>query len=121
VAVVGLAPGSRHELGALAFAVALRRRRVGVLYLGQDVTVDGWLDVVARTRARAAVVGVVTAADREGAALVVGRLLEHEVPLVAVGGAAGDADLDATGRLLVLPPRVVDASRIVAEAVGRRA
>ena len=47
--VVGLPPGSRHELGALAFAAALRRRGVGVLYLGPDVTVDGWIDAVTRT------------------------------------------------------------------------
>jgi methanogenic corrinoid protein MtbC1 len=120
-AVVGLPPGSRHELGALAFAVALRRRRIGVLYLGQDVTVDGWLDVVARTRARAAVVGVVMQADREGAALVVERLLEAQVLVVAVGGAAANSDLDPKGRLLVLPTRVVEAARVVAEAVGRRA
>ena len=43
--LVGLPPGSRHELGALAFAVALRRRGVGVMYLGPDVTVDAWVDV----------------------------------------------------------------------------
>ncbi len=61
--VVGLPPGARHELGALAFAAALRRRGVGVLYLGPDVTVEGWLDAVGRTRARAAVIGVVTSAD----------------------------------------------------------
>ena len=53
--VVGLPPGSRHELGALAFAVALRRRGVGVLDLGQDVTVEGWVDAATRTRAKAAV------------------------------------------------------------------
>ena len=48
--IVGLPPGSRHELGALAFAAALRRRGVGVLYLGPDVPIDGWVDVVgART------------------------------------------------------------------------
>jgi DNA-binding transcriptional MerR regulator len=120
VAVVGLPPGARHELGALAFAVALRRRRVGVLYLGQDVTVEGWLDVVARTRARAGVIGVVMPADRESAATVVERLLARELPLVAVGGAAADAELDPTGRMVVLPPRVVDAAQVVAEAVGRR-
>ena len=45
-------PDARHELGALAFAAALRRRGVGVLYLGPDVTVDGWVDV-ARADARA--------------------------------------------------------------------
>jgi MerR family transcriptional regulator, light-induced transcriptional regulator len=121
VAVVGMPPGARHELGALAFAVALRRRRIGVLYLGQDVTIDGWLDVVARTRARAAVIGVVTPADRESAAAVVERLLEHDIPLVAVGGAAADADLDQTGRMRVLPARVVEAAQVVAESVGRRA
>jgi MerR family transcriptional regulator, light-induced transcriptional regulator len=120
VAVVGLPPGARHELGALAFAVALRRRRVGVLYLGQDVTIDGWLDVVARTRARAAVVGVVMPADRESAARLVEGLLARELPLVAVGGAAADGDLDPTGRMVVLPARVVDAAQVVAEAVGRR-
>ena len=86
--VVGLPPGSRHELGALAFAAALRRRGVGVLYLGPDVTVEGWLDAVARTRARAAVIGVVTADDRASAALVVAELVARGVPLVAVGGAA---------------------------------
>ena len=97
--VVGLPPGSRHELGALAFAAALRRRGVGVLYLGSDVTVDGWLDAVARTRARAAVIGVVTADDRASAALVVAELLAHDVPLVAVGGAAArSAEAGRVGR-----------------------
>ena len=32
--VVGLPPGSRHELGAFAFAATLRRRGLGVLYVG---------------------------------------------------------------------------------------
>jgi methanogenic corrinoid protein MtbC1 len=119
-AVVGLPPGARHDLGALAFAAALRRRRVGVLYLGQDVTVDGWLDVVARTRPRAAVIGVVMPADRQSAASVVERLLDASVRYVAVGGAAADAELDPSGRLVVLPSRVTEAARVVAEAVGRR-
>ena len=55
--VVGLPPGSRHELGAFAFAATLRRRGVGVLYVGADVTVEGWIDAVGRTHARAAVSG----------------------------------------------------------------
>jgi methanogenic corrinoid protein MtbC1 len=118
--VVGLPPGARHDLGALAFAAALRRRRVGVLYLGQDVTVDGWLDVVARTRPRAAVIGVVMPADRQSAASVVERLLDASVRYVAVGGAAADAELDPSGRLVVLPSRVTEAARVVAEADGRR-
>ncbi len=119
--VVGLPPGSRHELGALAFAAALRRRGVGVLYLGSDVTVDGWVDAMARTRARAAVVGVITPDDRDAAAEVVAALLAHQVPLVAVGGAAAPDDGSSPAAVLRVPDRVVDAAATVADAVGRRA
>lgn len=122
--VVGLPPGSRHELGALAFAAALRRRGVGVLYLGSDVTVDGWMDAVSRTRARAVVIGVVTAEDRSSAAAVIEALRARDVPLVAVGGAAASAAAVADpwpGQgVTTLPARVVDAAETIAEAVGRR-
>lgn len=118
--VVGLPPGSRHELGALAFAAALRRRGVGVLYLGPDVTVDGWVDAVLRTRARGAVIGVVTSDDRQAAADVVAALLAHDVRVVAVGGAASASALSDGDRSERLPPRVVDAATTVAEAMRRR-
>jgi DNA-binding transcriptional MerR regulator/methylmalonyl-CoA mutase cobalamin-binding subunit len=119
-AVVGLPPGSHHELGALAFAAALRRRGVGVLYLGADVTVDGWVDALARTRARAAVIGVVTPDDRTSAALVVTALLARDVPLVAVGGAAASLPLGEAPGVVRVADRVVDAAATVTEAVGGR-
>ena len=124
--LVGLPPGSRHELGALAFAVALRRRGVGVMYLGPDVPVDAWVDVARRTKARAAVVAVVTEADRGPAAAVIDALRAVPVARVAVGGAAAAGDLSEAADdfdahdLLVLPARVVDASAAVAHAIGRR-
>ena len=118
--LVGLPPGARHELGALAFAAALRRRGVGVLYLGPDVTVEGWIDVAARTRARAAVVGVVVPADRESAAAVIAALKAQAVPIVAVGGAAAGPGLAPTNGLLVLPGSVVEAAATLARALGRR-
>jgi DNA-binding transcriptional MerR regulator/methylmalonyl-CoA mutase cobalamin-binding subunit len=118
--VVGLPPGSRHELGALAFAVALRRRGIGVLYLGPDVPIDAWIDVVRRTRARAAVVGVVTESDRESAAGVIGALQAEGVQVVAIGGAAASFDVAPANGVLVLPERVVDAAATVESAVGRR-
>jgi DNA-binding transcriptional MerR regulator/methylmalonyl-CoA mutase cobalamin-binding subunit len=118
--VVGLPPGARHELGALAFAAALRRRRVGVLYLGPDVTVDGWVDVFTRTRARAAVIGVVTAADRAAAAEVITALQALAVPIIAVGGAAAGPELGSTNGMRLLPGRVVEAAAAIAEALGRR-
>ena len=42
--LVGLPPDSRHELGALAFAVALRRMGADVLYLGSDVPIASWVN-----------------------------------------------------------------------------
>ncbi len=118
--VVGLPPGARHELGALAFAAALRRRGVGVLYLGPDVTVEGWVDVFRKSRARAAVIGVVVVADREAAAAVVAALQAQAVPIIAVGGAAAGPELAPGGRILVLPDHVVAAAAAVAEVVSRR-
>jgi methanogenic corrinoid protein MtbC1 len=119
--VVGLPPGSRHELGALAFAAALQRRGVGVLYLGADVTVDGWVDAVRRTGARGAVIGVVTDSDRASSHDLVATLLEHDVALVAVGGAAASLPPSTADRVLMLPDGVVDAAARVADAVrGRR-
>lgn len=118
--VVGMPPGARHELGALAFAAALRRRGVGVLYIGPDVTVEGWIDAVGRTRPRAAVVGVVMPADREAAAAVVEALRAHSVPIIAVGGAAAGPELAPTNGILLLPGRVVEAAGVIAAAIGRR-
>jgi methylmalonyl-CoA mutase cobalamin-binding subunit len=118
--IVGLPPGSRHELGALAFAAALRRRGIGVLYLGQDVTIEGWIDVFARSHARAAVIGVVTEDDRPAATAVIDALIARSVPIIAVGGAAAVAGMGPERRVLLLPGRVVDAAAVVADAIGRR-
>jgi DNA-binding transcriptional MerR regulator/methylmalonyl-CoA mutase cobalamin-binding subunit len=118
--LVGLPPGSRHELGALAFAVALRRRGVGVMYLGPDVPVDAWVDIAHRTKARAAVIGVVTAADQAPAADVVDALRAGSIGIVAVGGAAATGQPSDSNGVVVLPSRVVDASDVIARAIGRR-
>lgn len=101
--VIGLPPGSRHELGALAFGIAARRAGLPVLYEGPDLPAEDWLNAVSHTNARAAVIGVVTAADRP-AAEEVGRLLRAERPnvLVAFGGrAAIDGRVDT--RTIRLP------------------
>ena len=118
--VVGLPPGSRHELGAFAFATALRRRGLGVLYLGSDVTVDGWIDALARTRARAAVIGVVTPDDRPAAAEVVVALNAAGVPIIAVGGQAAQPDPAPGHGVIVLPPRIAEAAEVVARSLDRR-
>ncbi len=95
--VVGLPSGSQHELGALAFATAIRRRGLNVLYLGANVPVSSWEIAVASHAARAAVLAVVTPEDRPAAAEIAARLAEHELsPIVCAGGGAA-ANLGAGG------------------------
>ena len=84
--VVGLPPGSRHEIGALAFATAARRQGIGVVYLGADVPQESWSHAVEVTNARAVVIGIPTAQDRKPARDVVLRMTERPGLLVAVGG-----------------------------------
>ena len=90
------------------------------MYLGADVPVDAWVDIAQRTRARAAVIGVVTEADRGPAAAVVDALRAGSVGIVAVGGAAATGGPSLPDGVLELPERVVDASAAIAQAIGRR-
>lgn len=87
--LVGLPPGSRHEIGTLAFATAARRRGIGVVYLGADVPRDSWIEAVGATKARAVVIGIPTATDRAPAedAVRAALRLGGEL-LVAIGGPA---------------------------------
>ena len=93
--VVGLPPGSRHELGALAYATALRRRGLDVLYLGADVPVASWSAAVATRSARAAVLAVVTPDDRPHAVATAERLMADGPGLVVLAGGASGARLAA--------------------------
>ncbi|GAB3258135.1 MerR family transcriptional regulator [Nocardioides dilutus] len=91
--VVGLPPGAQHDLGCLAFATALRRRGLDVLYLGADVPVDSWETAVRSRRAQAAVLSVPTQEDRPAAVAVAERLLAGSpAPIVCAGGSSA-ADL----------------------------
>lgn len=99
--LVGLAPGARHEFGALAFATAARRAGLPVLYLGPDLPVDSWVSAAAERDAPAAVVGVPRRADVEHATEVV-MALRRERPeaIILLGGThAGRVEATDTIRL----------------------
>jgi DNA-binding transcriptional MerR regulator/methylmalonyl-CoA mutase cobalamin-binding subunit len=100
--VVGLPPGSQHDLGALAFATAIRRRGLDVLYLGADVPVSSWEAAVRNRSARAAVLSVVTPEDRPSAAEVAERLAGQDAPPVVCVGGASASDLGPGVRRLAL-------------------
>jgi MerR family transcriptional regulator, light-induced transcriptional regulator len=112
--LVGLPPGSRHELGALAFAVALRRMGVDVLYVGPDVPVASWVAAAAQSAAQAAVIGVVTSGDVEPASKVATALQAARPDLLLATGGASAEELHVDGAT-VLPARVVDAARAIRE------
>ena len=61
--MVGLARGSRHELGVMAFAMVLRSRGVAVTYLGADLPVEAWIDTARAVAPDAVVLGVPTVED----------------------------------------------------------
>lgn len=96
--VVGLPPGSRHELGAFAFGVAARRAGLDVLYIGADVPVPAWRDTVRDFDAAAAVLAVMSRSDVRPASEVIRALRGDHVRSIAVGGPSAPdvpADLGA--------------------------
>jgi DNA-binding transcriptional MerR regulator/methylmalonyl-CoA mutase cobalamin-binding subunit len=117
--LVGLPPGSLHEIGALAFATAARRTGLGVVYLGANVPVDSWIEAVRRTDARAAVIGVPTTADRAAADDVARAIDESGTGvLVAVGG-QGSGGVTLPGPVMLLPDGIGAAARSLEAALAR--
>ena len=97
--VLGLPPGSRHELGLLAFAVAARQGGLNTSYLGADLPLEDWVVAASRSGARAAVLSVPRLADVVPAQSVVDRLaLTAPGVVVAVGGGYQD-DVTSAPRL----------------------
>jgi DNA-binding transcriptional MerR regulator len=121
-AVVGLAGGARHEIGALAFAVACRRAGLSVLYLGPDVPLASWLEVVVEQPDRAVVLGGVTALEAEAALEVAGalRAVSPRTP-VAIGGAGlGPIGGRLPDGVVALPEPLPAAVAGLADLVSRR-
>lgn len=118
--LVGLGPGGRHELGALAFATAARRAGMSVLYLGPDLPPESWISAAITRRARAAVIGVPTRADVPRARAVIEAL--RQVPgdiLLAAGGDAA-AKLDGGGDVLRLSGAIGESIATLGAALADR-
>lgn len=113
--LVGLPPGARHELGALAFGVALRRRGCEVLYLGPDVPAASWAAAADEIDARVAVIAVARPDDVEPAIAAAGAIAAaHPATRVALGGSGARLAAGAGIGIVRLPDRVVDAAAEVA-------
>jgi len=115
--LVGLPPGARHELAALAFAASARRAGLPAQYIGADVPVADWIRAARATNASAAVIGVPTTTDAPAARTVVASL-RRAVPdaLVILGGEGARA----IQRQSVLPRLLSDAVRDLAARLAER-
>ena len=88
--VVGAAPGELHDVGALVFALLLRRRGIRVAYLGQSVPPDAVLDVARRMTPSLVCLSAATLETARGMDAISGALqaLGAQAPRLLVGGRA---------------------------------
>lgn len=85
---LGLAPSCRHEIGLLAFAVALRRRGLSTEYVGADLPLDDWMKLAEQRDLAAVVLAIPTEADVPATSDVIDTIRRNRPSLmVAVGGA----------------------------------
>lgn len=114
--IVGLARGSRHELGVLAFAIAARREGLDVVYVGGDLPPTEWARTARVRQARAIVLGVPSAEDvpavRETVDAVRAESPDVEVWLGGGHQAAVGGPSSALGHL------IGDAAATLADAIG---
>jgi DNA-binding transcriptional MerR regulator/methylmalonyl-CoA mutase cobalamin-binding subunit len=119
--LVGLPPGARHELGALAFATAARRAGLPVQYLGADLPVENWVEAARQTAAAAAVIGVVMEGDVESAVAIAEALRAARPDIViAFGGHAAErvASYDPDRDLHLAPELAASVEQVRAAVSG---
>lgn len=119
VVLVGLPPGARHELGALAFATAARRAGLRVHFLGADLPTADWVLALEATAARAAVIGVPTGDDAAPARQVAGALHRARRDLVIRFGGAGSEAMPRASVLAHGPAEAASELRSLLRPEGR--
>lgn len=112
--VVGLPPGSRHELPALAFSVCLRRAGIDALYLGADVPIDSWRAVISQTHPRAVVLAASTPLEVPNAQLTIDEIRSAGVANIYMGGRSAASLSGSTP----LPHNLQTAAQTVATALN---
>lgn len=115
--LVGLPPGSQHELGALAFAVSAKRRGLNVTYLGADLPKASWVAAAEAPHVDAAILSVVMAEDRGPAAEVAQTLQACRPGLLVAAGGAHSGDL-ADG-VLILPTSLGEGAEEIDDRLHR--
>ncbi|MEW1951862.1 MerR family transcriptional regulator [Terrabacter sp. NPDC080008] len=85
--LIGLPPGSRHELGLLAFAVAARRAGFATVYVGADLPAEDWVRAIEARRAAGIVMAVPRDIDITAAQDIVDTIgRTHPEVVIGLGG-----------------------------------
>ena len=113
--LVGLPPGSEHEIPPLSFAISGRRIGLGAVYLGPNLPADSWVSAAGNPEVRAVVMSVRTHDDLDAARGVAEAVLRARPDVrMAIGGPAA-APVDQ--HTLTLSGTVPESARMVADLV----
>lgn len=115
VVLVGLPPHALHDLGAMAFAVCLRRRGLDVRYLGADLPEESWRHSVRALRPAGVVVSVPLDRDATSAEQLAALLAEADPTVPVWVGGRGAAAVRAGQPL---PQAAAEAARTVADVLA---
>src|SRR4051795_5795312 len=115
VAVLACLPGEQHDLGLIAFGLALRSRGWRIVYLGTDTPIETVQEASRQVQPSLIVLAAVAGA----------RVEPHAEPLRQLArryrvALAGPAAVEAGGMLLLTGDPIVEADRITALHEGTR-
>jgi MerR family transcriptional regulator, light-induced transcriptional regulator len=110
-AVLACLPGEQHDLGLIAFGLALRSRGWRIIFLGPDSPIDTVEDASRRLEPSLVVLNAASP-ERVRHALPKIRELARRHPLALGGAAAQDGALDGSGILALTGDPTAEAARV---------
>jgi DNA-binding transcriptional MerR regulator len=113
LALLACLPGEQHELGLIAFGLALRSRGWRIAYLGSDTPLDT-IDDAARSLAPALVVLTAVTDERVRPVAAQLRTLAEHHRLALAGRGASDGGAEQIGALALTGDPVAEAERVTA-------
>ena len=94
--ILACAPGEQHDLGLIAFGLALRARGWRIVYLGSDTPIDALRDAARLSKPAFVVVSAVTAERLEANEDALRELAtRHRLCLGGAGASVAELDVDA--------------------------
>ena len=116
-AVLACLPGEQHDLGLIAFGLALRSRGWRIVYLGSDSPIET-VEEVSRQLDPSLVVLTAVSSERVEPVVTHLRALAGRHRLALGGAAAGNGALEASGALALSGDPVAEAARVTTLVQG---